>query len=122
MPRGDRTGPDGYGPMTGRAAGYCAGYDRPGFANPIANNYGRGMANRFGRRGGYGRFAGFRGAGYAPPAYYPAPYNPDSSQTQADELGFLKNQAEILKRELDNVNKRISDLGEDKEEKNSKKS
>ncbi|MBC7077615.1 MAG: DUF5320 domain-containing protein, partial [Synergistales bacterium] len=24
MPRGDGTGPAGFGPMTGRAAGYCA--------------------------------------------------------------------------------------------------
>jgi len=30
MPRGDRTGPQGMGPMTRRAAGYCAGYDVPG--------------------------------------------------------------------------------------------
>ena len=34
MPRGDRTGPAGMGPMTGRAAGYCAGYSTPGFMNP----------------------------------------------------------------------------------------
>jgi len=52
MPRGDRTGPLGMGPMTGRAAGYCAGYPVPGFANPLgrrpyglaypAYGYGRG--------------------------------------------------------------------------------
>lgn len=34
MPRGDGTGPAGQGPMTGRAAGYCAGYNSPGYANP----------------------------------------------------------------------------------------
>ena len=34
MPWGDRTGPMGYGPMTGRGAGYCAGYQMPGSANP----------------------------------------------------------------------------------------
>jgi hypothetical protein len=34
MPRGDRTGPAGMGPMTGRAAGYCAGYGMPGYRNP----------------------------------------------------------------------------------------
>lgn len=34
MPRGDGTGPAGMGPMTGRAAGYCAGYQSPGFMNP----------------------------------------------------------------------------------------
>ncbi len=31
MPRGDRTGPSGMGPMTGRGMGYCAGFDRPGY-------------------------------------------------------------------------------------------
>ena len=35
MPAGDGTGPVGFGPMTGRAAGYCAGYPVPGFMNPI---------------------------------------------------------------------------------------
>lgn len=35
MPGGDGTGPAGLGPMTGRAAGYCAGYPVPGFMNPI---------------------------------------------------------------------------------------
>ena len=35
MPGGDGTGPGGMGPMTGRAAGYCAGYPVPGFINPI---------------------------------------------------------------------------------------
>ena len=32
MPRGDRTGPMGQGPMTGRNLGFCAGYDTPGMA------------------------------------------------------------------------------------------
>jgi len=35
MPLGDGTGPQGFGPMTGRAAGYCAGYPVPGYMNPI---------------------------------------------------------------------------------------
>lgn len=34
MPWGDGTGPLGMGPMTGRAAGYCAGYGVPGYLNP----------------------------------------------------------------------------------------
>ena len=34
MPLGDGTGPAGFGPMTGRAAGYCAGYPVPGYMNP----------------------------------------------------------------------------------------
>ncbi|MHC4199744.1 MAG: DUF5320 domain-containing protein, partial [Planctomycetota bacterium] len=43
MPRGDGTGPAGTGPMTGRAAGFCAGYPVPGFMNPTP---GRGFAGR----------------------------------------------------------------------------
>jgi len=34
MPLGDGTGPLGLGPMTGRAAGFCAGYPVPGYMNP----------------------------------------------------------------------------------------
>jgi len=35
MPFGDGTGPAGMGPMTGRAAGFCAGYPVPGYMNPV---------------------------------------------------------------------------------------
>jgi len=41
MPGGDGTGPTGFGPMSGRGAGYCAGYPFPGFMNPMqARPYG----------------------------------------------------------------------------------
>ena len=59
MPRGDATGPAGLGPMTGRAAGYCAGYNMPGYANPIG---GRGFGMGYGRGFGFGR--GSRGGGF----------------------------------------------------------
>lgn len=49
MPGGNRTGPVGRGPMTGRRAGYCGGYSAPGFMNPAP---GRGF---WGRRRGGGR-------------------------------------------------------------------
>ena len=42
MPRGDRTGPWGLGPRTGRAAGYCSGYPVPGYMNPTPG-FGRGF-------------------------------------------------------------------------------
>ena len=53
MPRGDRTGSQGAGPMTGRAAGYCAGYSLPGYMNPVegyGGGWGRGRGRGFGRR------------------------------------------------------------------------
>lgn len=111
MPRGDGTGPDGMGPMTGRAAGYCAGYDRPGFANPVGGGrmgYGRGAGRGF--RGGFGRGFG-RGYGYyaAVPAYYgaPASWNAPSKE---QELEALKAQAANYERGLKDINKRINDL------------
>ncbi len=56
MPRGDGTGPTGMGPMTGRAAGICAGFGVPGYMNPTPERGG----GRWGRRGG-GRGGGGRG-------------------------------------------------------------
>ncbi|MCK4313588.1 DUF5320 family protein [Candidatus Bathyarchaeota archaeon] len=78
MPRGDRTGPQGLGPMTGRAAGYCAGYPVPGYMNPIPG-YGRGFGRGWGRgygRGfgrGWGRGYGRQGVSYPP--QYPYAYS-----------------------------------------------
>jgi len=46
MPRGDRSGPDGYGPRTGRGLGYCNGYDTPGFARGSGRGFGRGFGFR----------------------------------------------------------------------------
>lgn len=68
MPGGDRTGPMGMGPRTGRAAGYCAGSGVPGYANPATpggairggQGVGGGQGMRLGR--GMGRGRGF-GAG-----------------------------------------------------------
>ncbi len=115
MPRGDGTGPGGMGPMTGRAAGYCAGYNTPGFANPIP---GRGFGFGRGRGFGFGRgFRGGRGGGYgyaAPLGYAPqAGYAQPTAQQEADAL---KNEAEYLKGTLEDINKRISELekGKDK--------
>ncbi|MBH1939431.1 DUF5320 domain-containing protein [Mobilitalea sibirica] len=35
MPRGDGSGPIGLGAMTGRSAGFCAGFQVPGYRNPF---------------------------------------------------------------------------------------
>jgi len=68
MPRGDRTGPMGEGPMTGRGAGYCAGYDVPGCDNPgVSRGFGMGLGRGFGRGRGFGMGRGMR-YGAASPA------------------------------------------------------
>jgi hypothetical protein len=72
MPWGDRTGPWGLGPMTGRAAGYCAGYPVPGYMNPIP---GFGWGFGFGRGWGRGFGRGFRRWLWTYPWYgYQPPY------------------------------------------------
>jgi hypothetical protein len=66
MPFGDGTGPVGAGPMTGRAAGFCAGFPVPGYMNPVAGQvgfYGPGMP----AFGAYGTGLFGYGAGYGMP-------------------------------------------------------
>jgi hypothetical protein len=68
MPFGNRTGPRGMGPMTGRGAGYCGGFGQPGFTNPIPRRrwFGFGLGRGWGR--GRGRGFGWR---MRVPYYYP---------------------------------------------------
>lgn len=130
MPFGDRTGPMGAGPMTGRAAGYCAGYDVPGYTNPLpGRSYGWGMGGGRGFRGagrggmpwggGRGRaWGGGRGPGWGgqfygavPPYYaepYGAPYVPPMTGDQ--ETKELKAQSKYLKDTLKEIEKRLEDL------------
>jgi len=76
MPRGDGTGPMGFGPMTGRAAGYCAGFGIPGFMNPIpARGIGMGAMSY----APYGAPMASPYAAYGAPAAYP--YAGPSPQT-----------------------------------------
>jgi len=59
MPRGDRTGPNGNGPMTGRRLGFCTGNDSPGFEMTPGGFFDRG-GRAYGRGFGYGRGMGYR--------------------------------------------------------------
>ncbi len=67
MPFGDGTGPMGLGPMTGRGAGFCAGFGRPSFASPMLgyrHPHGYGYSIPAWPRWGYGLGRGFgRGFG-----------------------------------------------------------
>lgn len=64
MPRGDRTGPAGFGSMTGRGAGYCAGYSMPGFANHWIPRGGMTRGRGWGRGVGQGWGSRLRGRGF----------------------------------------------------------
>ena len=90
MPRGDRTGPSGMGPMTGRGAGFCTGNTAPGFMNRI----GFGL----GRRG--------RGFGFSQP-YSVTPQVNSNSQKQMLEirLNELKNRINQIEQTLESLEK-----------------
>ncbi len=133
MPRGDGTGPAGMGPMTGRAAGFCAGYPVPGYMNPVGGRSfwggGRGFGGRGGGRGWRHWFyatgqPGWARAGYGWPAWgnanypdapYPAP--PAPAMTAEQELAGLKQQAEYFQNALDEISKRIEELGKPEQKK-----
>lgn len=132
MPRGDGTGPAGMGSTTGRAAGYCAGYSVPGFANPYQGRYYGASRGAFGGRG-----RGYRNQYYASglpgwsrfnmglPAWggqlgyptYGSQYIPDVDPK--DEVKMLKDQAGMLEKQLDDIQGRMDELkkGPDKKEK-----
>jgi len=111
MPGGDRTGPMGEGPMTGRGAGYCAGYAAPGFAKP-GPGWGRGLGLGFGRGRGFGwRCWGAPARYYGPQAAY-GPVGPWDARriSREEELEYLKHQAGELKDELDAIGSRVKEL------------
>jgi hypothetical protein len=100
------------GPRTGRGAGYCSGFDAPGYANP-------GPGRGFGMGGGRGRGFGGGGRGrrrmffatglpgwmrFGPfAATYAAP-DPET------EKQALRNQADALQSQLDAIQKRLDEI------------
>jgi len=117
MPYGDRTGPMGQGPMTGRGAGYCAGYAMPGNANPIGGGFGRGRGGGWGR-GGFGYRHNFYGPGaYGRPyAGWSVPWPGAAAPSTEEEMSALKSQADILKKSLEDIQRRLKELDETKSE------
>ncbi len=99
--------------MTGRGAGFCAGFNMPGYANPVPGRGGMGYGRGMGRGGGFGRGYG-RGFGRgfawraADPHYYGGAAAPAPSPQ--DEAGMLKNQAQALQEQLKAISARISEL------------
>lgn len=103
MPRGNRQGPWGAGPVSGRGAGWCAGNDRPGFANPTARcGYG------FGRRDGRSWPFDNRATGRRGWSRYN--YGMMVGPIPEQELPALKAQAQWLGEELAEINQRIDNL------------
>lgn len=116
MPAGNGTGPMGLGPMTGRAAGYCAGFGRPGFTTPQP---GRRMG--FGFRGGRGRRQrGFRcGPWSGPPAGF-GTWGPPAAQYfgpgPQEEREMLQGRIEYLENTLSELKQQLSELEAEKQQ------
>ncbi len=93
----------GLGQMTGRGAGYCAGFGAPAYANPTPGR-GWGMGRGRGWRHGF-RLMGVPGV---PPVYGAAPYyGPPSGD---HEMQALRSQAEHLEGTFDEIRQRITEL------------
>ena len=92
MPGFDGTGPRGMGPMTGGGRGYCS----PSGTRTVWQPYGARRWPRYGYGYGYG---------------YPASPVP----TREQEIDILRNEAQTLRRNLEEIDARIKELaGEEK--------
>jgi len=118
MPFGDRTGPMGLGPMTGRGAGFCGGFNGPGNMN-FGRGLGGGMGRGFGGGMGRGRHRGWRdfnpefqgwmrGGRFAGRGnFYPSP---EFDMSPDEEREILKSQARHLEKDLKDLQNRISEI------------
>lgn len=128
MPFGNGAGPAGMGPMTGRAAGFCADYGVPGYMNPIpgagfrpyggrgwfGRGHGRGFRNWYwatGLTGGQRAAMGLPGAhGFAGPV---SPFQPSAEQ----ELAALRDQVKFMEEGIKQAQERIQELEQRKDKK-----
>ncbi len=119
MPRGDGTGPNGLGSMTGRGLGYCAGYNTPGYIKGPGMNSGA----RWGRGLGYGRglfLRRGRGQGFWSPlnaSYIEGvpvynTFTPRAIQNinPENQLAILKQEREYLESEIKGITNAVSDI------------
>lgn len=91
MPGGDRTGPEGQGPLTGRRMGYCDGNETPtgGFrGRGFQRGFSRGFRNRYYRR-----------------SVSPIAENTNNEEQLKEDISILKKQLETLENRLENLSK-----------------
>lgn len=100
----------GMGPMTGRAAGLCAGYPTPGYMSPAGGRgfWGRGR----GGGGGWGRRNWYYATGL--PFWARVPQGSFAAPSVENERETLKQQSQYLQESLDAVNRRIEELEKEK--------
>ena len=120
MPRGDRTGPLGEGPMSGRQLGYGAGYDSPGFTKGRSAGMGRRFFNRLGFGRAYGGGLHNRGNirqtehGYFQKFRDSADYDKGYEMNQIDSL---KSEMQDLRDDLKKIMERLETISSSKDNK-----
>ena len=107
MPRGDGTGPMGMGRITGRGAGYCAGFAAPGYSNPV------GFGCGFGGGRGFRRM--FHATGLPGWVRFGNPAYAGTYEPAVGEKELLSRQADFLESQLEQVKKQLSIFKEDAE-------
>ncbi len=103
MPGGDRTGPLGMGPMSGRGAGFCSGSRTADYLNMCGFGRGRGFRRIFQATGQ----PGWMRHGY--------PATQAMSEVSFDEKSFLTRQKEVLQEQLKHLEKQLANYGEESE-------
>ncbi len=88
MPAGNRRGPQGLGPLTGRGRGHCSGRNHPGY----------------GSGGGFGR-GGVRGCGFV--GYHRGPF----LGTDKGTAPSLADEVDQLRTHLESLAERLAELG-----------
>ena len=115
--------------MTGRAAGFCAGYSTPGYANFGAGRGVPGPSQGAGYGGGRGGGRGYRNRYYAtglygwqrdmafqaPPPYAPPSYAAPQIPPQ-QEVEALQEQLKYMEDGIKATQQRISELEEQKDQ------
>ncbi len=105
MPRGNGMGPMGRGPMTGRAAGFCAGNGQAGVTIPI---FGRGIGGQGrGRHGCRNQFVATGLPGWMRAGGHTSPAADIATEAEKQVLTI---QVEALQTQLDAVKRHLEAL------------
>ena len=118
MPRGNRTGPMGWGPRTGRGLGYCAGFSSPGYTKGPGMGLGRGYGGGRGwRGGGWGRGRFYYQDPYfdQPDMAFPGPLPPRFPNPEEESI-FLEQTLKSLKKEIELIETKLEEIKSKKQE------
>ena len=109
MPGGDRTGPMGMGPRTGRGAGYCGGAGGAPSGSGFISRMGGAFLGQGRGRGGRGWRNMFHATGL--PGWMrsgPAGVASATAEASRAEKQSLQDQVETLQSQLDEVKRRLA--------------